>query len=890
MRVLGLRLWVLVALWLVAGGASTGCARHQIPAIDPTGQHIFSGTTTLASHDWLFHRHHDAQPAVAPVAAPAVTVAPIQPPCTPPVAVVPVAPPQPLVAVPLAPAAPAVPVNPICAPQPSIGMPSQVVLPGKSQPAGPVCDPAATADHGPELKITPSRIVAPVGTEVILAAGICSPDGYYITKQPLEWMLAQDGAGQIVAIGHESPHNVSLLLRHSPQKVATNYARAHTSTISQVLDRGTPSPADDVYLNKGQSWITVTSSTEGTSHVVVWAPKEQNWERRKATATVHWVDAAWRFPTPAAARAGARQTLTTVISRANGQPLSGWLVRYEFVEGPPAVFSARGNTAVEVATDAAGRATAELLPQSQEAGITAVRVQIIRPGTARGDLPQMVVGQGMTSVQWTSPGLTVRAMGSSSVTADGAIGYRVEVVNSGDLVTRGAVLSYTPPPGVAVLNSTPSGQQFGQRYEWRLGDLAPRTAAVVELTCRANVTASIRSCFRATSSEQLSAEHCVTTDVRTNAVSVKMTGPEAIEVGREAKFLVEVTNIGQSLVTNITASDTFDPGLAHAGGERSPLVRTLAASLPPGQSHRFELPFVVTQAGLQCHRLDVTADGGHAAAARACVTGIQPAVAPPQLSVRVNGPPNRQAGETAEYLVQLQNTGGTPASNVVITVTWGINLELDQATRDHEDDLPRRTTRWRISQLAGGQTISRQLIVRCLNADEQGAVVRATVTSQQTTAVSSQAATLIAPGTARAAPSPTAPDSRLPTPDSRAPSFRISVGALSNPVVVGATTTFVVNVANDRAVSDRDVTVSAQVVGDGLAIVRMGGPSAVLRSAPDSVDFTPIREVRAGEPLPPYRIEVRGVRPGAQKIRVTVISAGAPAGVVAEGEVTVNMQ
>src|SRR5262249_43039551 len=81
------------------------------------------------------------------------------------------------------------------------------------------------AVRGPELRITPARIVAPVNTEVIMAAGICDSKGYYVPRQPLEWMLAQDGVGQIVAVGHESLGDTSYLLRNSPQKVATNYAR-----------------------------------------------------------------------------------------------------------------------------------------------------------------------------------------------------------------------------------------------------------------------------------------------------------------------------------------------------------------------------------------------------------------------------------------------------------------------------------------------------------------------------------------------------------------------------------------------------------------------------------------------------------------------------------------
>ena len=605
---------IAAAAFLLAFGGQIGVAQIRIPAIDPTGQHIFSGTTTLAPcaslTSGLLPKHGQPAAAVAPTVP--IVAPPVKPPCLPQVEAVPVVPvvPVPVVAIPQYPL-PAVPVVPaVCGPQ--------YVRPQVIPVAAPAAVDPCETPRSPQLTVTPSRIVAPVNTEVVMVAGLCDPDGYLITRQPLEWMLAQDGVGQIVAVGHESAGNSSLLLRGSPQKIATNYARAHTSTISQVINRGTPTPTDDVYLQKGQSWISVTSPTEGQSHVVVWTPKEQNWSQRKATATIYWVDASWRLPPSATARAGQPYPLTTVLSRTNGDPIAGWIVRYEAVEGPPAAF-AGGLTAIEVRSDAAGRATASLLPTSPQAGITAVRVQIIRPSIRPGE-SQMIVGQGSVGVQWTTPGLSMRAIGTSAALADGAIGYRVELTNGGDLPTHNVALSYTPPTGVSVLNSTPAAQVFGQRLEWRLGNLPPGGTSVVELNCRAAVAGSIRSSFLATSTEVPRVEHQVLTNVRTNALVVKMTGPESVEVGREAKFLVDVTNTGPTAMTNVTATDTFEPGLSHSGGERSPLVKPIAI-IQPGQTERFATSFIVAQPGRHCHRLDVMADGGQAAGAAGVCNG-----------------------------------------------------------------------------------------------------------------------------------------------------------------------------------------------------------------------------------------------------------------------------
>jgi uncharacterized repeat protein (TIGR01451 family) len=456
-----------------------------------------------------------------------------------------------------------------------------------------------------------------------------------------------------------------------------------------------------------------------------------------------------------------------------------------------------------------------------------------------------------------------------------------------------------------VLNSTPPYQPFGQRLEWRLGDLPPGTTSTIELNCRATIPGSIRSTFNATSADGLNAAGRHTAEFRANALSVKMVGPEVVEVGREAKYLIDVTNTGPTTLTGVVAKDTFDPGLVHTGGEASPLVRALPP-LAPGQVEKFAVAFTVSRPGQLCHRLDVTADGGHGAGARACLTGTAPVVTPPQLSVQLRGPATSRAGEVAQYAVEVRNSGSAPATNVVLSVTWGINLQLTEATRGHEDDLARLTTRWRIPQIAGGETIMRQLNCQCLNADE-AASVRATVSSQQTTEVGQQIRTVIMPGAAPpprlmpmppagstapgSPPSPAQSSSTLPGAPSAAGNLTVSAAVTSDPILVGGTTTLVVNLTNDRPVPDREVALTIQALDDGLTISRVVGTTATpaTASGASAIDFAPIREMRPGERLDtPYRIELRGVKAGRHRIRITAKSELSPAGSMTEVDVAVN--
>jgi uncharacterized repeat protein (TIGR01451 family) len=761
-------------------------------------------------------------------------------------------------------------------------------------------------------------VVAAVGTEVVLAAGICGKDGYYVMRQPLEWMLAQDGAGQIVAIGQESPLRASYFLRHSPQKVSPQYALAHTSSISQTIDRGTKDPRDDIYLKQGQSWISVTSPKEGASYITVWSPKEHNFDRRRATATIYWVDAVWTFPPCAIATIGARNghRLTTVVKRSGGAPVGGWTVRYEVIDGPEAVFGAGRARAVEVKTDVQGVAIADLFPQTNTPGITTVRVQIIRP--AAGDTPEMIVGQGLTNVNWTTPGLSVSASGPTTIPGDGLLSYQVEVMNTGDQMSRDVVLKFTPPTNVMVLNSSPSAEQFGNRLEWRLGDLQARTRTVVNVNCRAAIDGDLRSTFMAVTSDgQLKAEGGVATRVFRQALAVSMKGPDAVEVGKRATFQLEIKNTGSEVLRNVTLTDRFPPELVHADGQQSPIVKTIG-DLQPGQTVNTQaVTFIVTRPGQHSHRLDVTADGQQSATARSVVTGIQSQQTPARLQLRFSQPPRVRAGESAEVIAEVTNVGGSVARNARLSVSYGANFSPDRATPGHQFDEGRRTLTWNIDQLAAGSALSKQINLRTLSADEN-ASIQITLTPENgqpetrqvniPVAAASRAAEPPvdrgaltprsgAPNAGSAASSGTASTPRATT--SRAPTLAggnldISLSQTANPITQGKTTTYIVRMKNDASGPDEDLTITL-FLEDGLSFKKVvGSEQATFRvqgwnSNKSQIEFTPVALVRAREEMPPLQIEVEGAKPGMFKFRVEVSSKRNPQPLVRERETTVNM-
>ena len=302
-RRIGWRVTLAVVLAALTGHGCASCRCLNnincclLPKIDPTGNHIFL---------------HNSDPAPAlttapPFAAPPAVVTP------PPVVTPPVVPPPVAAAPAVAPALPPEGNGIVLVPQSGVS-------------------------------ITPTQVVAPVGSEVVMIASVMDQRGRGVGRERMEWMIAAGGVGQFVSPGGRGAWDPVNLFRGLPNKVSSTYVINSTLTSPTVLDRGTPTPLDDITIRDGQSWVSVGSPVEGTTFITAFAPDVKGWDHRQQTGTIYWIDAQWTFPAPAINPAGDRHPLTTTVARqTDATPLSGWTVRYEIVGGPEAGFAPDGS-------------------------------------------------------------------------------------------------------------------------------------------------------------------------------------------------------------------------------------------------------------------------------------------------------------------------------------------------------------------------------------------------------------------------------------------------------------------------------------------------------------------------------------------------------------------
>ncbi len=259
------------------------------------------------------------------------------------------------------------------------------------------------------LTLTPSKVLAPVGSEVVLRAGVCNQDGYTRTNRRVEWMLGQQGSGQFVEIGEEGESDIFRLPWEKSKKIDNTYAVSYSTPVHKCLDRGTADTSDDLQITPGDAWVTVTSAAEGTSYVTAYAPSVGNWPARRAIATIYWVDAQWQFPPSVTVPAGQKHILTTTITRkTDGAPIAGWIVRYTVQGGSGARLGYEAGQTTEATTDNRGRASVELTPTDNGPGTTNVAITVIRPEQAGvAASPRVEVGTGAAAITWSPTALPV---------------------------------------------------------------------------------------------------------------------------------------------------------------------------------------------------------------------------------------------------------------------------------------------------------------------------------------------------------------------------------------------------------------------------------------------------------------------------------------------------
>ncbi|MGL4943259.1 MAG: hypothetical protein ACRC46_08705 [Thermoguttaceae bacterium] len=345
---------------------------------------------------------------------------------------------------------------------------------GVARPTSPI--------EGPAVVATPNEQIAPLGSEVIIVASYLGTGDNLITNEPIEWAI--DGVGHIIAFDTGSVCDPLHADLRKAKKGTEKSALTKTSAVYQFLTRGTPETSDDIQILRGQTWVSINSTREGTSNVTVTGTTMKDWSRRSDRAIIHWVDAEWELPRTTIAAVGSSRILTTTVRRkTDGSPRANWVVRYEIIGGPAATLD--GNAQVqEVVTNSQGQATVELKQTEMKQGTSTVAVSIIRPAGIDDGEKRITVGRETIRQTWASGGvLTIQTQGPRQIKLGEEANYTLTITNATGVATPARV--WLPlSPVVQFVRSTPQPVSLGELVQWELAAIPPQQSVMIPLTLK----------------------------------------------------------------------------------------------------------------------------------------------------------------------------------------------------------------------------------------------------------------------------------------------------------------------------------------------------------------------------------------------------------------------
>jgi uncharacterized repeat protein (TIGR01451 family) len=742
-----------------------------------------------------------------------------------------------------------------------------------------------------------------VGGEVILLAGICGKDGMLVTGEPIEWMLSPESVGQIIDVGdNNQSQKQHLFKKHQSQndagKIDVDFARGRTSTEPGKITRGTSRTDDDLPIRKGQTWLSLSSPSEGVSKVTVMAPESEAWDKRRQTATIYWVDARWEFPQIQQAQSGQRITLVTKVSKADGLvPAEGWIVRYRSLNPEIARFLPQYGEVFEKYVDRNGNAVVELVNMLQPDTISKsnasalIEVEVVRPGQSSENMPELPLGRGTVQVTWSSAEINLIARGPEVAVPGQPLSYGATIQNEGLAQAENVVLTAAVPNGMTLKSITPEpNRRTGNNMSWDIGVLGSRQALDVQLVVEATSEMDARVVFEATGAPGIQKNAVVSTLVQKPQVTLSINPDPTttqVAVGDLATFNMKLTNTGNQTITNLVVFLEAGPGLTHARDGAREVSRPVEY-LAPGQSVPLSAQFLAEREGeLTLKATARTANQiltGSAATIRA-MPGTQrmPQV---ELDMRATTGANPIAVGTATS-VQLfvRNTGPVAVRNLIVTLKYDPALTPTGASAGFEPMYANQILRWRLPELPVGTTTDYQMNFSGGQVSNDAQVVGTIESEDRSVRVVKNVGIPIVQSGAPSAgvPSNPAPNSPQPTNPTTgvmpapATDLVVSIEPVSRAARLNEQSDYIITVRNASAINQQQVALVLQVP-EGLQVNDVRGPAASSYQFDDAgrvLAMDPIQTLRPGDQVA-YRVVFLHRLVGEGKLTAVVKSGNAP--------------
>jgi len=681
--------------------------------------------------------------------------------------------------------------------------------------------PAPVRATGPvSIDLSPESDVNPVKTQHVFVATVRDANGNPVSGADVEWILSRSGAtsvGDIVDVD-------------GGKKIDNTYAVSTTGSSSYTITRGNDNPADDVQVGPGQTWCVITSTEEGQSKMVAYAPSIRNWDRHKAFAVKNWMDMSWESPADATNRVGTPHTFAfRVFKFSDGSPISDVNVTWTIISGPDGTLTGGGRTAA-TKTDGSGWAKVDLNQSTPMVGTNEVQISVVRPA-GKDECrcwPESMLGTWTVRKTWVAPSIAIVKNGPARETVGHSFAYDIVVTNTSDLELRDVVVTDPLNSAIAYESSNPSADVSGSTLTWRLGSMAGGSSRSIQVMVHGTQTGGpYENCAMVTAEGGLNGRSCVQTVFAAPALTIDKSGPETASVCDPITYTITVSNTGDGEATNVRVVDTMPSGVT-TNDQTEWNCGTIAAH----ESHTFTITARSNETGSKTNRVTVTGDGG-LTASDSVTTNFTKCV----LSITKTAPADRKSGRPLPYEITVTNVGSTDARGVVVTDAIPNGASFTSASDGGMCPSGTQVV-WNLGTLAPGQsrTVTLQLVATMV----QG-TIRNTVMAHGDCCdeVSASAETRI---TGLAA-------------------ILLETMDVDDPIEIGGTETYVIEVTNQGTIPDTNVVIECTLPPEEDFVSAQGPNGTQFTSSGKTVKFNAVPSIAPKDRIT-YKVVVRATGKG----------------------------
>jgi uncharacterized repeat protein (TIGR01451 family) len=445
------------------------------------------------------------------------------------------------------------------------------------------------------------------------------------------------------------------------------------------------------------------------------------------------------------------------------------------------------------------------------------------------------IGSGGKGIDLQSPGLRIQLVGPESILIGQNVGYEVIATNDGPGVLQDLIVRLLVPDKVHIGDAAPTegecekiSEPDGKGVAWGLSRLAAGTSKTMRVMIRADEAEHF-----AMSLDWTLAYPSVQLQVRVQQPQLQLAleGPSEVDFGSPQIYRLRVRNPGNADAQGVKVELAAEP----YGSNQSEI-----GDIPPGSERVVEVELTFQQAG----RLPIRAKALSQTANLESVSSIDVDVRQSQLVATWIGPTEFFQGNTADYVLTIENRGAIAAIKNAchIQIPLGVDVvQLPKGVSRSGDQL-----RWDIASIAPHESL--EFAFQCaMNKMGENAFVFQ-VESSSGEPAEATVRTLV---------------------DAIA-DLQLSVNDPIAPAPVGQPVTYEITIANRGKKSAEDVFVIAQF-SEGVEPTRVDGHTGKL--IPGQAIFDAIPIIGPGERIV-LRITAEAAKPGTHRFRAAVRCQG----------------